>query len=148
VRADVVAAWQADERQRRSTALANELAGAVRAGAAVADAAVERQLGFSLTPPFVRDARTDVPADVAQRAFAMKAGEVAVGETVAGAFVVRLIEVLPAAPSEAPDAVGQVRTAAAAAIARDLGDQFTAALRQTVPVDIDRAAVSQLFRSN
>lgn len=148
VRAEVVAAWQADERQRRAVALANELAEAVRGGAAVPDAAVARQLSFTLTPPFTRDARTEVAPDVAQRAFAMKTGEVAVGETAAGTFVVRLVEVLPAAPADAPDAVAQIRTAAAAAIARDLSDQFATALRQMVPVDINRAAVSQLFQSN
>jgi len=148
VRAEVAAAWQAAERQRRATALASELADAVKAGASVPEAAVERQLSFTLTPPFVRDARTDVPSDVVQRAFALAPGEVAAGEAAAGAFVVRLVEVLPADPEAAPDAVGQIRTATAAAIARDLGDQFAAALRQIVPVEIHRTAVSTMFQNN
>jgi len=147
VRDDVVAFWRQEERRRLALALAEEIAAEARAGTPLAQAAEARGLSVATTAPIARDARdANVAPEIVREGFAAPAGGVAVATPAAGAAVVRVAEVRPADPAAADAAT---RDAIAASVrdgvAQDLLQQFTLALRGEIPVEIDRAAVENLF---
>ena len=62
-----------------------------------------------------------------------------------GYAVAQTKEILAADPSIDKTGLGRLQTQLKAAIAGDMLDQFSAALRRNYPVEVNRAAIDQLF---
>jgi peptidyl-prolyl cis-trans isomerase D len=151
IRAEVVAAWQADQRAQRATKTAGEIEERLKAGSTPQDiAASVPGTVAGVTPALTRAGRENggLPPGLVQRLFEMKQGEVATAPTQDGQIVVRLKEIQSVDPSTADAQVAQVRQGVQQAIAGDLLAQFTEALRQRYPVSIHQNTIDTMFQRN
>jgi peptidyl-prolyl cis-trans isomerase D len=151
IRAEVVAAWQADQRAQRATKTAGEIEERLKAGSTPQDiAASVPGTVAGVTPALTRAGRETggLPPGLVQRLFEMKQGEVATAPTQDGQIVVRLKEIQSVDPSTADAQVAQVRQGVQQAIAGDLLAQFTEALRQRYPVSIHQNTIDTMFQRN
>jgi peptidyl-prolyl cis-trans isomerase D len=151
IRAEVVAAWQADQRAQRATKKAGEVEERLKAGSSPQDIAASVPGAVAgVTPALTRAGRENggLPPGLVQRLFEMKQGEVATAPTQDGQIVVRLTEIQSADPASAGAQVAQVRQGVQQAIAGDLLAQFTEALRQRYPVSIHQNTIDTMFQRN
>ncbi len=151
IRAEVVAAWQADQRAQRATKKAGEVEERLKAGSTPQDIAASVPGAVAgVTPALTRAGRENggLPPGLVQRLFEMKQGEVATAPTQDGQIVVRLKEIQGADPASAGAQVAQVRQGVQQAIAGDLLAQFTEALRQRYPVSIHQNTIDTMFQRN
>lgn len=151
IRAEVVAAWQADQRAQRATKTAGEIEERLKAGSTPQDIAASVPGAVAgVTPALTRAGRETggLPPGLVQRLFEMKQGEVATAPTQDGQIVVRLKEIQSVDPSTADAQVAQVRQGVQQAIAGDLLAQFTEALRQRYPVSIHQNTIDTMFQRN
>jgi peptidyl-prolyl cis-trans isomerase D len=146
VKDKAIAAWREEQQRDRVTKEAEALAAAAGPDKALAALAAEKGLKATTTAPFLRSPGRDstvAPALVA-KLFAAKPGEAVTAEDASGAFVAQLTQVQT--PDQVPEAAAaQLSRELAAGLQRDLGEEFTQALRAQFPVDIKRAALDQMF---
>jgi peptidyl-prolyl cis-trans isomerase D len=151
IRAEVVAAWQAEQRAQRAAKKAGEIEERLKAGSTPQDIASSVPGTVAgVTPALTRAGRENggLPPGLVQRLFEMKQGEVATAPTQDGQIVVRLKEIQSADPASADAQVAQVRQGVQQAMAGDLLAQFTEALRQRYPVSIHQNTIDTLFQRN
>lgn len=149
VRAQVVDAWKAEEREKRAAERARKVAEALKAGSAAGaqQAAQEAGGSFSMTAPFTRDARSveGLTPELIRKLFDAKPEEVVTGAGADSQIVARLKEIIPADP-KAPDApLAAVEENVARGIESDLIAQFTQALQAEYPVTINRESIAQMY---
>ncbi|WP_207458479.1 SurA N-terminal domain-containing protein [Azospirillum sp. SYSU D00513] len=149
VRAEVVAAWQGEERAKRAAAKAEELANRLKQepGAAIETVAAEAGGVLSVTAPFTRDARAveTLPGDLVRRLFAAKPGEVVTGSGPQVQTVARLKEVIPADPAAPGAEIAPVEATVSQGLEGDIVAQLGAALQQDYPVEVYRDRIDQFF---
>ncbi|GEO41060.1 peptidyl-prolyl cis-trans isomerase D [Skermanella aerolata] len=151
IKAEVIAAWQADQRAQLASGKAGEIEERLKAGSTPQDiAASVPGTVAGVTPALTRAGRENggLPPGLVQRLFEMKQGEVATAPTQDGQIVVRLREIQGADPAAADAQVAQVRQGVQQAMAGDLLAQFTDALRQRYPVSIHQSTIDTMFQRN
>lgn len=147
VQDQVATRWRADERRQAALATAEEIAGSVRAGRTLAEAAgAQGALTFTETG-IVRSGASaqQVPIDQLDAVFAASQGDVLTGSTPNGAIVLRVDRVDAASPDASADILDAVRTQWQAGLRQDLIDQLLAALRTRYTVDINRDAIEAFY---
>ncbi|MCU0894953.1 MAG: SurA N-terminal domain-containing protein [Rhodospirillales bacterium] len=148
VRADVVAAWTAEQRAERAKARAGAIADAARGTGALAGAAEAQGLSARTTPPFQRATRQPVegvPAAIIDAAFAAEQGEVAVVPADSGSYVVRVASVIEADPKAQPEAVASLRAELEGQAQEDTLAQLSSGIRREFPVTMNQSAIEQMF---
>jgi peptidyl-prolyl cis-trans isomerase D len=151
IRAEVIAAWQAERRSQLAAKKAAEIEERLKARGTPQDVAATVPGAIAgVTPALTRAGRETggLPPGLVQRLFEMKQSEVATAPTQDGQVVVRLREIQNADPASAGAQVAQVRQSVQQAMAGDLLAQFTEALRQRYPVSIHQSTVDTLFQRN
>lgn len=145
VRAEVVASWQAQQRQAAAKTQAEKAAERVKAGEPLAKVAQSLGLKVETTQPFTREGSdaAKLPAGIVSAMFDGKPGTVAATATREGWMVARLDKVVPFDAKADSKAAEQIRQRTTNAVAVDLIDQFIAALHADIGVKVDR---SQLAR--
>jgi peptidyl-prolyl cis-trans isomerase D len=142
----VATAWQDAQRQAALQKLAQAMADEVNAGKSLKDVAAAHGLTIEATAPFLRSASdAKVPATLVTKLFDTKPKK-AVTDTAAGKVVVaELIAIIPSEPDKQLPALQQLFTAVASEIQQDLVQEYTAGLRQTFPVEINKENIDRLM---
>jgi peptidyl-prolyl cis-trans isomerase D len=146
VKEQAIAAWRADKRRQKIDEEAKALIAAVNSGTPLKEAAKQRGLQVTTSPPLSRRAADDtgVPPQLVAKLFAAKPGAAVMIADASGAYVAQLEKVeVPAAPK--PAATASLAEAAKAALKADLAYEFTAALRRRYPVEIHHTVLERLF---
>jgi len=149
IRDQVAAAWKAEEQMRRAGDLARSLVGEIEGGKSLESVAATHGLNTATTQPLSRSpSGSPLPPSIHSRLFEMKSGGLTLAESPGGWAIARLVEVQAADPAASEPQVRQLSEQVDQTMARDLLAQFTGALRQAIPVDINRRAIEELARSN
>jgi peptidyl-prolyl cis-trans isomerase D len=151
IRAEVIAAWQAEQRSQLAAKKAAEIEERLKARGTPQDvAATVPGAVAGVTPALTRAGRETggLPPGLVQRLFEMKQGDVATAPTQDGQVVVWLREIQNADPASAGAQVAQVRQSVQQSMAGDLLAQFTEALRQRYPVSIHQSTIDTMFQRN
>lgn len=145
VRAEVVAAWQAERRHEQAEARARKAADELKAGEPAAKVAQAQGGKVETTQPFTRDGAegAKLPGAVASELFRGQPGAVAVGAAPGGWVVARLARVEAFDPAREPKATQAASRRISAALGGDLVDQYIAALNASLGVKVDRSQVSR-----
>ncbi|MGB0630401.1 MAG: peptidyl-prolyl cis-trans isomerase [Alphaproteobacteria bacterium] len=150
VRADVVAAWKADWLNSRAQKAAEEIRDAAKGGQPLAAIASEKNLTIETSQPVSRfSSRSDssVPRSVLEDLFKAKVGDIVMGPTAEGYAVVRLKDIQSATATTNDGDLKQLRDTLSSAIASDLLQEYTRALREEYSVSENRAALDAYFAS-
>lgn len=150
VRGDIAKAWTVSRRDAAAREKADEILSAVKAGAALTAEAAQRKLTVTTSKPFTRFGRTAgsrVPPALVARLFRVDKGGAAMTPSNDGYAVAQVKTITAANPAIDKPGYDQLRSGLRAAMANDLLDQFSMALRQSYPVSIDRGAVDRLFNA-
>src|SRR5690606_16657903 len=150
VKAEVVAAWKAEQRHKAAEKKAAEIAAAVNGGKKLADIAAEMNLETAETPALPRsgsEAEENVPGALRPKLFTTELGHAVSGPTSDGYIVAAVKEIMPADPASDPDGVEAVRQQLAQLIQNDLLTGYGAALRERHPVTIDEEAFNSVVGS-
>lgn len=148
VRADAVAAWQADKRARATRARADAILEKVKGGASLADIAKAEKLAVKTTPAFTRathDSESGLPLSLTARVFTLKVGEAALGESNDGVVVARVKEIKAPDPVKDPGTRDQIAETMSRSIGADLMDEFVAGLRDRYTVTVRPDVLAQRF---
>ncbi len=139
-RADVIAAWQADQKKDALDKLAASIIQDVDAGKNLKDVAAARKLAVTSTPALARTANdpTLPPAALAALFTAKQGGAVsaAAGD---GVVVAQLKAIEPADPASDPAGTKQVSDLLGSQLQNDMIDAFDKSLRSVFPVEINQA---------
>lgn len=149
IRAKVAAAWTADRRSEAAAKSAQAIAAkAGDGGASLADLAAGIGRDSRTTDPFMRSgtgAGERVSTALVEKLFAARSGEAVWAATQQGHVVGVLKQVRQANPLGDSEGVKQVTAGLSRAVTNDLLDQFAGALRDRYPVEIDQAAIADMF---
>lgn len=148
IRTKVADAWSAERRAEAARKKAEALAGKLTAGGTLADLAKKESLSTRTTGPFTRDgegAGESVSTAMVEKLFRIREGESAWAEAKDGYVVGVLKEISKANPLGDSAGVAKVTDGLRRAVASDLVAQFSAALRDRYPVNVDQAAIEDLF---
>lgn len=145
VRAEVIAAWQGEQRQAAAKALAEKAAERVKAGESLAKVAQSLSLKPDTTAPFTREGSDSakLPASIVSALFDGKTGTVASAATRDGWMVAQLDKIVPFDAKAEAKVADLIRQRTTNSIAVDLVDQYIAALQASIGAKVDR---SQLAR--
>lgn len=143
VRADAVAAWQAERRHEQAEAKARKIAEDLKAGEPAARVAAAHGVRIDTTAPFNREGadQAKLPGSVVAELFKGDPGSVASGAAQGGWVVARLAKVVPFDPEA--QAMEAAAKRVSATLSGDLIDQFIAALHADLGVKVDRSQVSR-----
>jgi peptidyl-prolyl cis-trans isomerase D len=147
VREDVISIWKAERRQEAARKRADEIVERLAKGEKLEEAAGAFSLLVEAREGVTRDGQSPtgrVAPEIASRLFSLKQGEAAAAAGADGAYVVRLTAVRPADPNADGEAVNQVREELARQIGGDIVQEYAAALRARLGVDINRAVVDKI----
>jgi peptidyl-prolyl cis-trans isomerase D len=150
VRAQLVEAWQAEQRRKLTRQKAEQLRARLADGAALSEVLAESGLKTEPIEPVRRAAAGDdqgVNRAVVRALFATAPGAVAVDVIELGdAFaVVGTDEVIAADPAADPEAVKRLAEELEADLRSDLVAQFETQLRRDYPIEVDGAAINRLI---
>jgi peptidyl-prolyl cis-trans isomerase D len=146
VKDDVIAAWQAEQKQDAVKKKAADLVAAVAAGTPLAQAAAAQGLTVTTSPPLARhpDGATPVPAAVIVKLFSAKVGDTVSADDAGGAYVAQLKEIK--IPDSTPDDQVKALTTELGNSARyDLVGELTEALKKRFPVTVKHDVLDRLF---
>jgi peptidyl-prolyl cis-trans isomerase D len=146
VRADVVAAWTAEQRAARTAKQADDMAAQVNAGAALDQIAAKAGLKITTTPAVTREPAEKIgnapPQPVIDAMFqATKIGAVSTVDTGDAQVIVRLSEIRPADPFTAGAKLDAIMREVEGGMQSDTLAQYRAALEQKTKVRINPQAV-------
>lgn len=150
VRDQVIAAWQAEEREKRATTKAEDIANTIKEKGAAGDlTALATAAGGTVAKPeaFVRDAQQveGLPPALIKQVFTLKPGEAVTGTGEGTQVVVRLATITPVDP-KAPDAqLDPVKQAVLRGVSGDLSAAFAEALQKRYPVTIQRQQIDDMY---
>jgi peptidyl-prolyl cis-trans isomerase D len=148
IRAKVAAAWTTERKAEEAKKRAQSVTERLSAGTQLSDLAREIGREVRITEPFTRDgdgAGDHVSAALVEKLFVQRVGKAAWAPTQDGAVVGVAKEVTAANPLSDSKGVKSVSDRLRQAMASDLLTQFTNALRDRYPVEIDQAAVEDMF---
>ncbi|MGH6933352.1 MAG: SurA N-terminal domain-containing protein [Dongiaceae bacterium] len=151
VREQATADWQASERQRLAAEKAQAIAERIQGGETLAKIAEETGLVVKVTRPFTRDAgddAADLTPALAANIFELEIGAVATNRNAKddGEVVAVLREIKPVDVAAADKDLSEMQDSLSRAIAADLFEQFSTALRQEISVTKNQDAVDALYR--
>ncbi|MGH7099227.1 MAG: peptidyl-prolyl cis-trans isomerase [Stellaceae bacterium] len=146
VKAQAIAAWQAEARKHKIAAEAKDLMAAVKAGTPLAAAAQQKGLKATVSPPLSRSGDQDdgVPQQLVAALFTAKPGAAVTTTDPSGATVAQLQKIVRA-PAPKPADTKALSAQATQALKSDLAAEFTAALRRRDPVTIHHDVLDRLF---
>ncbi len=147
VQADVLAAWQEDQRVAAAKAKAEEAANRLKAGETAA--AVAQAVGgeAKTTQPVTRNPQPgSVSPQLASELFKLQPGGVAVVQTETGATAARLQQVQPVDAQAQAAMLEQLRQQLGQAVEGDLVDQLVAGLNAKYGARINRQVVEERLR--
>jgi len=142
--------WTQAEIRRTQEEAAAKMLAAVKGGQSLADAAVLADLPVRRLPAVSRGARAadEVPLQLVNPLFNLKAGETTMVATVDGFVVAVLAEVEPAQPDADPVGYGLVRDAMAQAVADDVQALLTAGLRARTRPQVNQTMIDRIVQPN
>lgn len=143
IRAQVVADWQAAQRDTAAKARADKIVEALKAGGDPQKVAQEQGAVYGRTGGLARNAREPLSPDLLQQVFTLQPGGVVQGPVTGGHMVVRLHDILAVPPDVAERQVATARKALHDMIADDLIEQMLGGLRQRYPVSENRAVLTR-----
>lgn len=146
VKAQAVAAWQAEARKHKVAAEVKDLMAAVKAGTPLAAAARQKGLTATVSPPLSRSGGPDagVPPQLVTALFAAKPGAAVTVTDASGATIAQLQKIVPS-PAPKPADTKALSAQATQALKSDFAAEFTASLRQRDPVTIHHDVLDRLF---
>lgn len=145
VRADVIAAWQDEQRMIATRNRAEGMATRIAKGETPAAVAAAEKLALKTTPVFTRmshDEENNLPESLKAQLFDV--GGTAIGESRDGYVVGTLKDVKPA-PDLPPEARAQLSNQLGEAMANDLIDQLSTAMRARYRVEVRRDIIDSRF---
>lgn len=145
VRSDAIAAWQEEQRMTATRKRAEAMVERINKGETAQAVAQSEKLTLTTTPVFNRmshDTDTGLPESLKAQLFDV--GGAAIGETRDGYVVGVLKEVKPA-PALEPEARAQLSSQLGQAMADDLLDQLSTALRARYRVEVRRDVINSRF---
>jgi len=144
VRAEVLAAWQADQRRDAAKELADKIVEKVKAGESLAKVAAAHSLKVEGTAPFTREGSdgSKLPPAIISALFEGKVGATASAASRDGWMVAQLDKVIPFDPKADAKIADQIRQRTTNAVAVDLVDQLIAALQADIGVKVDRSQLA------
>ena len=148
IKAQVVAAWKEQQRQKAAEKKAQEIVKEVDGGKKLADIAAAMNLKVTETPALLRsgvEAEKDIPGALRPKLFSTKLGKAVDGPISDGYLVAAVKEIKPADPATDADGVKAVREQLATLIKGDLLSGFGAALRDRHSVTVDEDTLNQLL---
>ena len=145
VRADVIAAWQAQQRQQMAQKSGEELIAKIKAGGDFATLAKDKGLTLSLSEPFGRSGGGGLPRGLIEELFKAKPGQTVAAAAGDSYIVARLKETLDANPLADSDKVKALSRELNGAMRADLMSQLAGGLRQRFPVSINTEALNAQF---
>lgn len=146
VKADVVTAWQDQQKDQAARILADEMAAELRGGKSLQAVADSHKLKIITTRPFTRsETAGDLPATAVAAMFQASPGGVAVASTPGGAVVARLDKVIAADPQADKAALETMRDQTARNVASDLLDQYLGARQAALGAVIRPNVIDQRF---
>ena len=148
IRAEVATAWKRSRRDGAAKRQAEEIFERVKGGSSLASIAKEKGLALKTSKPFTRFERPDespVDSALAAELFRTPQGGAAMSATENGYAVAQAKQVLMADPGADDDGLQELRAELKASIADDILQQFSSALRQDYPVEINAAALDRFF---
>lgn len=148
IRDKVAAAWTAERKAEEARKTAQSVTERIAAGVKLAELAGEVGQKVRTTDPFTRDgdgAGDHVSAALVEKMFALRVGDAAWAPTLDGTVVGVAKEVKSANPLSDSKGVKAVSDRLRQVMAVDFLAQYTNALRDRYPVEIDQAAVEDMF---
>lgn len=148
VRSEVREAWRADWLNTRAQKAAEEIRDAAKGGAPLASVADSKGLTLETSEPVSRfSSRSDsaVPRSVLEDLFKAKVGDIVMGPTADGYAVVRLKDIQSATSSTNDGDLQQLQETLSSAIANDVLQEYTRALRDEYSVSVNQAALDAYF---
>jgi peptidyl-prolyl cis-trans isomerase D len=145
-----VAAWQAEQKQESATRQAEALAEAVKPDLPLAKAAADKGLSLLAATPLSRSETagqtgpSPAPPALVAKLFAAKPGDVVTANDATGAFTAQLREV-QSPETISDEAAAKLSDQLAGEAKGGIAGEFTEALRQRYPVEIQRNAIDRMF---
>jgi peptidyl-prolyl cis-trans isomerase D len=148
VKDKAVTAWQEEQKRESATKAAEALAAATTPGGelTLVKAAADKKLTLLAPTPLSRSdsGGQTVPAALVTKLFAAKQGDVVTASDAGGAFAAQLKEIQT--PETIPDEAGAKLTDELTGDAKvGVAGEYTEALRQRFPVQIQRDALDRMF---
>jgi peptidyl-prolyl cis-trans isomerase D len=146
VKGEAIAAWQKEARRHKIKADAKALVAAVAHGTPLAQAAAQKGLSATTSPPLSRNPADDavVPPSLVTKLFAAKPGAAVMIADKSGAYVAQLEKVETAKTPE-PAATKALSGTTTTALQADIVAEFTRSLRRRYPVTIHHDTLDQMF---
>lgn len=148
VRQDVADAWRSGKRAEKAKETAEALTGRLVGSTTMADLAAELGVEAKTVDAFIR---SNPPADsglspmLVRDLFAAKTGGTVSGRSGNGYVVAQVKEIVPANPGTDSAGVTAIKDALTNSLKGDIQAQFSAALREDFPVEINQRALDQTF---
>jgi peptidyl-prolyl cis-trans isomerase D len=148
VRAQVVAAWKAEQRDKAAAARAGELAGKLALGGDIKTIAAEVQGTIATSKPVTRsgnDPNAHVTAELASKLFSLQVGQTATVPVQGGHVVARLTTINEANPASDSAGVDALQKELNSAYQGDVIQGFGDVLRREIGVTVNQSAVDAMF---
>lgn len=145
----VVAAWKQEKAREQAHKEAEKIAKEVGSGKDMAAAARQDGLDAVTAGPFTRDGKGAGDAlsrAAVQKAFETGKGKAAVAEGGQSPVVVQVQSIETADPGKDPDGLAKIRQALARSVGDDLFSEYTEALKEDYPVNIDSGAIASVVQ--
>jgi peptidyl-prolyl cis-trans isomerase D len=147
VRVEVATTWKARQRDDAARERAQKLLDRAKAGETLSQLAAEGRLEARTSEPLSRfstDPSSAVPPPLVAALFDAHQDEPVLAAYDGGYAIGRVMEIRPAAPSDASAEVAQLGRELTVAVAQDLIAEYTRALRRVYSVNIHSAAVDSI----
>lgn len=142
VRDQVLANWQAQNRQTRAFEHADALAERLRGGETLEQLSHDENLTVTRTGPIDRFARDPSPA-LASSLFDLKPGEITVADGTGGPIVAVLREIVPADPASEKEQLTALRSDVTRSLSQDLVQRYLGALQTHYGVSVNNDRVDE-----
>ena len=148
VRAEVETAWKTDKLNEIAKKTAEEIRDAAKGGTPLSEIAKARNLQVEASEPISRfgtGTDTIIPRALLPDLFKAKTGGVVMGQTAEGYAVAKLRDVQSTAPNADDGDYKRLQETLSGAIANDVLQEYTRALRNEYSVSVNQAALDAFF---
>ncbi|MBI2240701.1 MAG: SurA N-terminal domain-containing protein [Magnetospirillum gryphiswaldense] len=144
VRAEVLAAWQAEQRRNAAKELADKIIEKVKSGEPLSKVAATSSLKVETTAPFTREGGdgSKLPPAIVTAMFDGQVGVTASAANRDGWMVAQLDKVIAFDPKADAKIADQIRQRTTNSVAVDLVDQLIAALQSDIGAKVDRSQLA------
>ena len=140
IKSDVISAWQEDWRTKQARKFAEQIRDGARTGTPFSVLASKNNLTVITSQPITRfnqQSYDSVPPSIIEDLFKAKTGELFIGPTAEGFAIVKLIDIQRTIPATGDDKLKQLQKTLSNAIANDVIEEYTRALREEYSVSIN-----------